>query len=434
MKTKADIFRLIEEEDVEFIRLQFTDIFGNLKNVAVTEIQLEKAHDNYQTFDGSIMYGTMRYGLEDVYLYPDFDTFVILPWRPQCGKVARMLCDVKRGDESPYNMCSRTILKNVIKSAEEKGYTFYIEPECEFFLFHTDENGKPTTLTHEKAGYMDVGPIDLGENARREMVLNLEEMGFEIESSHHESAPAQHEIDFREGEPLQIADSIVTFKYAVRSTAKRFGLHATFMPKPQKDVEGSGMHLNFAVYKDGRNIFNKRDKNVEYTDEAQWFMAGIMKHAKAMCSITNPLVNSYKRLTSGFELSNENKDIRKRQNAILKVRNRVGQDTKIELRFPDPSANPYLALAVCMAAGMDGLENHLELNKESISCENKDTRVGYLPITLREAVRFTKEDEFIRSILGEEFLETYTELKYDEWNEYMEQISDWEIEKYLNRV
>ena len=350
MKTKADIFRLIEEEDVEFIRLQFTDIFGNLKNVAVTANQLEKALDNYQTFDGSIMYGTMRYGLEDVYLYPDFDTFVILPWRPQCGKVARMLCDVKRGDESPYNMCSRTILKNVIKSAEEKGYTFYIEPECEFFLFHTDENGKPTTLTHEKAGYMDVGPIDLGENARREMVLNLEEMGFEIESSHHESAPAQHEIDFREGEPLQIADSIVTFKYAVRSTAKRFGLHATFMPKPQKDVEGSGMHLNFAVYKDGRNIFNKRDKNVEYTDEAQWFMAGIMKHAKAMCSITNPLVNSYKRLTSGFELSNENKDIRKRQNAILKVRNRVGQDTKIELRFPDPSANPYLALAVCMAA------------------------------------------------------------------------------------
>lgn len=432
--TKTEILELVKEEDVEFIRLQFTDVFGNLKNIAVTANQLERALDNKYTFDEGAMFGAARKGEEDVYLYPDVDTFVILPWRPQHGKVARLLCDVYRNDGTEYSMSPRTILKKVIKEAQEKGYTFYIDPECEFFLFHTDENGIPTTLTHEQAGYMDVGPIDLGENARRDMVITLEEMGFEIESSHHESAPAQHEIVFKEAEALQIADSIVTFKSAVRSIAKRFGLHATFMPKPKKNVEGSGMHLNFSVYKNGRNIFNIKQNNSEYTDEAKWFMAGIMKHAKAMCSITNPLVNSYKRLVSGFEISDVKMSVRKSQNALLKIRSRIGEDTKVEVRFPDPSANPYLAIAVCIAAGLEGIESKMELDTKTISFENKDTRVGYLPITLREAVGYTKKSSFIKELLGDEFVSIYSELKYAEWNEYMEEISDWEIEKYLNRV
>ena len=433
MKTKSEILELVEEEDVEFIRLQFTDVFGNLKNIAVTASQLSRALDNKYVFDSSTMFGTARKGEKDLYLYPDLDTFVILPWRPQHGKVARMLCDIYKADGTLYMMSPRTILKKVIKEAEEKGYTFYIDPECEFFLFHTDENGIPTTLTHEQAGYMDVGPIDLGENARRDMVLMLEDMGFEIESSYHENAPAQHEIVFKEAEPLQIADSIVTFKSAVRSIAKRVGLHATFMPKPKKEVEGSGMHLNISVYKDGKNIFNSRNDE-EYTDETKYFMAGIMKYAKAMCSITNPLVNSYKRLVAGFELDNKNASIRKSQNALLKVRKRLGEDTKVEIRFPDPSANPYLAIAICIAAGIEGVENKMALDVKNISFEKKESKVGYLPISLWEAVGYTKKSSFIKNILGEEFVNIYTEMKYSEWNEYMEEISDWEIKKYLNRV
>lgn len=433
MRTKEEILNLVKEEDVEFIRLQFTDMCGNLKNIAITVNQLEHALDNKCVFDGMALYGSKR-GASDMYLYPDLDSFVILPWRPQHGKVARLLCDVydKNGHESALS--SRSILKRVIANARDKGYTFYIDPECEFFLFHTDENGIPTTVTHEQAGYMDVGPVDLGENARRDIVLSLEEMGFEIESSHHECAPAQHEIDFKEAEALQTADSIVTFKSAVRAISKRFGLHATFMPKPKNGVAGSGMHLNLSVYKDGRNIFNNRSNNDEYTDEAKAFMAGIMEHARAMCSITNPLVNSYKRLISGIDLYYDDiiEDIPR--NSLMSVRSREGEDTKVELRFPDPSGNPYLAIAVCIAAGLDGLERGLKLGNASMSCETRETKMAYLPVNLKDAVDCTINDDFIKSVLGDRFTDIYGKLKYQEWNEYMEEVSDWEIEKYLNRV
>lgn len=425
MKTKAEILRLVEQEDIEFVRLQFTDMFGNLKNVAVTAGQLERVLDKKYAFDASSLFGLNRDG-EDFYLSPDLETFVILPWRPQHGKVARMLCDICDNDGNILQMSPRTILKNVILAAEEKGYTFYIDPECEFFLLHTDENGIPTTVTHEQAGFMDVGPLDLGENPRRDMVLALEEMGFNVESSHHETAPGQQEIDFQEAEPMLVADSMMTFKSAVKSIARRFGLHATFMPKPRQGAAGSGMHLNISVYKDGRNLFNSADRK-EVCEEAKWFMGGIMEHAKAMCAVTNPIVNSYKRIMSGFDAPREILWSCKRKNALVKVRARLGEDTKIELRFPDPSANPYLAIALCMAAGMEGLEKHVNPGEMDEVADN-------LPGTLHEAVSCMKEDAFVKAVLGDKFVQIYTEVKEREWNEYMNQITSWELEKYLNRI
>lgn len=426
MRTKAEILDLVEEEDVEFIRLQFTDIFGNLKNVAVTANQLEHVIDKKYAFDGSAIFGLDNSIEEDYYLCPDLSTFVILPWRPQHGKVARFLCDICDGDGNILDMSPRTILKKVIAETEKKGYTFYVDPECEFFLFHTDENGIPTTVSHEQAGYLDVGPLDLGENPRRDMVLALEDMGFEIESSHHEKAPGQQEIDFREAEPMHIADSMVTFKSAVKSIARRFGLHATFMPKPKQGVAGSGLHINISVYKDGRNLFNSANRK-EVREEAKWFMGGIMKHAKAMCAITNPIVNSYKRIVAGFEAPKDILWARKHKNALVRVRTLLHEDTKVELRFPDPSANLYLALAVCIAAGIDGIEKQIDPKEEG-------QVHGSLPGTLREAIGFFRHDAFMASVLGAEFMQTYADAKMQEWDDYMGQVSDWEINKYLNRI
>ena len=260
MKTRSDILRLIEEEDVEFIRLQFTDVFGNLKNIAVTLGQIDRVLGNQFSIEGSALFDELYDPGMNLYLHPVLDSFVILPWRPQQGKVGKFICDVCYRNGELFEMSPRTILKKVLDQAAGEGYAFIVDPECEFFLFHTDDNGTPTTITHEKAGYLDVGPLDLGENARRDMVLTLEQMGFDIESSHHEKGPAQHEIDFTQGEALETADSLMTFKFAIRSIAKRFGLYATFMPKPRTDVTGSGMHLNLSLYKDGKNLFHGEDE------------------------------------------------------------------------------------------------------------------------------------------------------------------------------
>lgn len=434
MKTKEEILRLVEEEDVEFIRLQFTDMFGNLKNIAVTANQLERVLNNKFVIESSAMFAEYYDPKEDIYLYPDMDTFVILPWRPQQGKVARFLCDVYDADGSILKISPRSILEKVLEDAKQKGYTFYVDPECEFFLFHTDENGIPTTVTHEIAGYMDVGPIDMGENPRRDMVLTLEDMGFEIESSHHEGAPGQNEIDFKEGEALTIADSVVTFKSAVRSIAKRFGLHATFMPKPKADMAGSGMHLNISVYKDGRNILNATAPGEELREEASYFIGGVMEHVRSICAITNPLVNSYKRLMSGFDAPKYIGWSCKNDDALIRVRKRLGEDTKIELRFPDPSANPYLAIALCIAAGMDGLEKHIPAGESMQVRSEKGEEFISLPETLREAANCMRQDSWVEEILGKEFVQIYTMAKLQEWNEYMAKISDWEIEKYLSRI
>lgn len=426
MRTKEDILNIIEEEDVEFIRLQFTDVWGNLKNIAITPGQIERVIDNMYAIESSALFdGRYEYDKE-IYLYPDLDTFVILPWRPQHGKVGKMICDVHLEDGTPCPMNPRTILKNVVDKAKEEGYTFMINPECEFFLFHTDDNGNPTAVTHEQAGYLDVGPIDFGENARRDMVLTLEEMGFEIVSSHHQKAPAQHEIDFAQGESLDTADNVTTFKFAVRSIAKRFGLYATFMPKPNNNTDGSGMHLNFSMYKDGVNLFEDYE-GIGLTDYAKYFMGGIMAHARGLCAVTNPTVNSYKRLISGVHAPGQINWKRTCECSFIKLHKNAGE-TKVELRFPDPSANPYLAIAACIAAGMDGIKNKLEPSAEN---ENYSIRE---PRNLIEATWSFKEDAVITEALGKELSEIYCDVKTEEWNGYMSEVSDWEINRYLSKM
>jgi len=438
--TKEDMIRLVEEEDVEFIRLQFTDIFGTLKNVAITASQLEKALNNQCMFDGSSIEGFVRIEESDMYLYPDFNTFEIFPWRPQQGKVARLICDVHRPSGEPFEGDPRYILKKGIKEAADMGYTFYVGPECEFFLFHTDDNGLPTTTTHEKAGYFDLGPLDLGENARRDMVLNLEDMGFVVEASHHEVAPAQHEIDFRYDEALATADNIMTFKLAVRSIAKRHGLHATFMPKPVFGVNGSGMHTNMSLSKDGKNIFADEKNPLGLSEEAYQFIAGILAHMKGMTVITNPIVNSYKRLVPGYEAPVYIAWSATNRSPLIRIPATRGEGTRIELRCPDPTCNPYLTLAVCLAAGLDGIRRKLtppasvDHNIFKMSeAEKKACGIEKLPTDLSEAITELEKDTFIQGVLGEHVTKKYLEAKKAEWAEYRSQVTNWEISSYLYR-
>lgn len=437
--TKEDIINLVADEDVEFIRLQFTDIFGNLKNVAITSSQLEKALNNECMFDGSSIEGFARIEESDMHLYPDFSTLEIFPWRPQQGKVARLICDVYRPNGQPFEGDPRYILKKAIKEAAELGYTFEVGPECEFFLFNTDENAMPTTITHEQAGYFDLGPMDFGENARRDMVLTLEEMGFVIEASHHEVAPAQHEIDFRYDEALATADNIMTFKLAVKTIARRHGLHATFMPKPKYGVNGSGMHINMSLSKDGKNIFADENDKLGLSQEAYYFIGGIMKHMQGMTAITNPLVNSYKRLVPGYEAPVYIAWSATNRSPLIRIPASRGEGTRIELRCPDPSANPYLALAVCLRAGLDGITNKIT-PPPSVDCnifamteeEKKAQGIEEIPGTLIEAVYHMEEDPFIKDVLGEHTYHKYIEAKKAEWYRYRSQVTDWEVNEYLN--
>jgi len=439
--TKQDIMQLVRENDVEFIRLQFTDIFGTLKNVAITKSQIEKALDNQCMFDGSSIEGFVRIEESDMYLYPDLSTFEIFPWRPQQGKVARLICDVYRPDGTPFEGDPRYILKKVLKEAKDMGYTFDVGPECEFFLFHTDNNGMPTTLTHEKGGYFDLGPIDLGENARRDMVLNLEDMEFEIEASHHEVAPAQHEIDFKYKEALHTADNIMTFKLVVKSIAKRHGLHATFMPKPKFGINGSGMHINMSLSKNGKNIFNSPEGELGLSQEAYYFIGGLIKHIKGMTAITNPLVNSYKRLVPGYEAPVYIAWSATNRSPLIRIPASRGEGTRIELRCPDPSGNPYLVLAACLAAGLQGIKDKLvppasvDTNIFDMSdFEKERCQIESLPSNLFHAVKELEEDTFIRSVLGEHISQRYIQAKYAEWNAYTTQVTNWEIEEYLYRI
>ena len=437
--TKDDIFRMVEEEDVEFIRLQFTDIFGTLKNIAITSSQLEKALDNKCMFDGSSVEGFVRIEESDMYLYPDYDTFEIFPWRPQQGKVARLICDVYTPDGKPFEGDPRWILKKTIKEANEMGYRFDVGPECEFFLFHTDDNGLPTTLSHEKAGYFDLGPNDLGENIRRDMVLTLEEMGFEIEASHHEVAPAQHEIDFKYDEALKTADNIQTFKMTVKTIAKRHGLYATFMPKPKFGISGSGMHINMSLAtEEGKNIFADEKGKIGLSDDAYHFIAGIMKHARGMSAITHPLVNSYKRLVPGYEAPVYIAWSAKNRSPLIRIPASRGNGTRVELRNPDPTANPYLVLALCLAAGLDGIKNKIEV-PDSVDCniyemtpgERRAAGIENMPADLKEAVDCLVADEFLCSVLGEHITTKYVEAKMKEWENYTTRVSQWEIDEYL---
>ena len=438
--TKQDILRMVEEEDVEFIRLQFTDMFGNLKNVAVTTSQLDKVLNNQCMFDGSSIEGLARIEESDMYLYPDLDTFAIFPWRPQQGKVARFICDLHRVDGTPFEGDPRYILKQVIKEAEDMGYSFCVGPECEFFLFNLGEDGVPSTKTQEKGGYFDVGPLDSGENARREMVLTLEELGFEVEASHHEGAPAQHEIDFKYEDGLKTADNLVTFKMAVRTIARRHGMHATFMPKPRSGINGSGMHINMSLFQNGNNIFaDPEDKN-GLSKEAYHFIAGLMHHVPSMTAITNPLINSYKRLVPGYEAPVYIAWSAVSRSPLIRIPASHKENTRVELRCPDPASNPYLALAVCLAAGLDGIKNKMlppdsvDKNISLLSEEQKEELgIKSLPASLIEALTEFERSLLMKKVLGERLFQNYITAKKTEWNQYRTQVSQWEIDQYLNR-
>ncbi|MFZ5986204.1 MAG: type I glutamate--ammonia ligase [Bacillota bacterium] len=439
--TKEDILRIVREQDVKFVRLQFTDIFGTLKNVAITVDQLEKALDNKCMFDGSSIEGFVRIEESDMYLRPDPSTFVIFPWRPQTGKVARLICDVYNPDGTPFEGDPRYILKRALKKANDMGYeSFNVGPECEFFLFLTDGEGNPTTVTHDNGGYFDLGPVDLGENARRDMCLALEEMGFEVEASHHEVAPGQHEIDFKYSDALNTADAIVTFKLVVKAIAQRHGLHAAFMPKPIYGINGSGMHINTSLFKDGKNAFYDENGPLQLSQDAYWFIGGLMKHIKAIASITNPLVNSYKRLVPGYEAPVYIAWSARNRSPLIRIPAARGESTRVELRCPDPACNPYLALAAILTAGLDGIENKTQppaSTDKNIFQMNEQERlregIMALPGSLKEAVDETKNSELAKKVLGPHIFEKYIRAKEEEWDNYRTRISQWEIENYLTK-
>lgn len=440
--TKEDILKMADENDVRFIRLQFTDILGTLKNVAITRSQLEKALNNECMFDGSSIEGFVRIEESDMYLRPDYDTFVIFPWRPQQGKVARLICDVYKTDGTQFEGDPRGVLKRVLAEAKEMGYTLNIGPECEFFLFHTDEVGRPTIISHDQAGYFDLGPVDLGEDCRRDICIALEEMGYEIEASHHEVARAQHEIDFKYAEALAAADKIMTFKLVVKSIARRHGLCATFMPKPIAGINGSGMHTNISLSKaDGENAFYDPTDENGLSKEAYSFIAGMLKHIKGMTAITNPLVNSYKRLVPGYEAPCYIAWSAKNRSSLIRIPASRGAGTRVELRCPDPAANPYLELAACIAAGLDGIKNRLtpppSVDQKNIFDMSEEERaklnIESLPGSLREAIDELVKDECICEALGSHVIEKYVENKNAEWDSYRLNVTQWEIDSYLQK-
>ena len=436
--SKEDIIRLVAEEDVQFIRMQFTDIFGQMKNVAITASQIEKAVNNQIMLDGSSIEGFVRIEESDQYLWPDLDTFTILPWRPQYGKVARLICDIHNPDGTSFVGDPRGALERVVKRAEDMSFTFNAGPECEFFLFQTDEDGNPTTHTTDRAGYFDLGPLDHGEGTRREICLTLEQMGFEIEASHHEVAAGQHEIDFKYAPALTAADNIMTLKLAVKTMAQQNGLHATFMPKPVFGTAGSGMHINMSLFQDGKNAFYDEKGDRQLSPLAYQFIAGLLEHVPGFVSITNPLVNSYKRFVPGFEAPCLIAWSAGNRSALIRIPTPRGEATRVELRCPDPSCNPYLALAVCLAAGLDGIQRKLTPPDEitenlfALSDEDKAARgIQRLPADLAEAIEALKRDPVMMDALGPHITGQYIQGKQREWDAYCNQITQWELDRYL---
>lgn len=432
--TKEEIFAIVEEEDVEFIRLQFTDIFGTLKNIAITASQLEDAMENRILFDGSSVKGFAPIEDSDLYLHPDLSTFCIFPWRPQQGKVARFICNIHRTDGSVFEADPRAVLLDAYDKARKLGLNIFIEAECEFFLLNTDDKGEVSLNVKEKASYFDIGPLDMSENIRRDIVLTLEEMGIKIKSSHHEIAKAQHEIDFTDQDALKCADAIQTFRMAVKTLAKRHGLSASFMPKLFENENGSGMHFKISAFDDNRkNIF---EDNAKLSDRAKSTIAGILHHARELSLINNPLVNSYKRLKPNFDApvyvswsSNSNRS------ALLRIPTERNNQIKLELRSPDSATNPYLCIAMLIYSILDGLESSMEL--EDAINENmysgKNYNIKKLPDTLSEAIDEFESSNFVKEKLGIQIFNEYIEAKKIEWNEFNNAITDWEIKKYLER-
>ena len=433
-----DVVRIVRERNVHFIRMQFTDIFGQLKNVTLPASQIENAVNGRIMFDGSSIEGYTRIEESDQYLRPDLDTFAIIPWDQETGVSARMICDVYNPDGTPFSGDPRGVLRRVLKEAADMGYTFNVGPECEFFLFKTDAEGKPTTRTNDEVGYFDQGPLDTAALTRQRICLALEEMGFEIEASHHENAAGQHEIDFKYADALTAADNIMTFKLAVKTLAQKDGLHATFMPKPIFGVAGNGMHINMSLFRDGQNAFYDASDARGLSTVAYQFIAGVLTHVPAICALTNPLVNSYKRLVPGYEAPCYISWSTGNRSALIRVPSPRGDGTRLELRNPDPSCNPYLALAVCLAAGLDGVKRGLtppdEITEniyELSAAERKARRVGSLPDSLKAATDALRNNELICGVLGTHALLQYLIGKEEEWLSYCTRVSSWEVERYI---
>ncbi|KIL73253.1 type I glutamate--ammonia ligase [Bacillus badius] len=439
--SREEISKLVQEENVTFIRLQFTDILGTIKNVEIPSSQLEKALSNKMMFDGSSIEGFVRIEESDMYLYPDLDTFVIFPWTAEKGKVARLICDIYHPDGTPFEGDPRSNLKRILNEMKAMGFTdFNVGPEPEFFLFKLDEKGGVTLELNDSGGYFDLAPTDLGENCRRDIVLELEEMGFEIEASHHEVAPGQHEIDFKYTDAVKACDDIQTFKLAVKTIARKHGLHATFMPKPLYGVNGSGMHCNLSLFRDGENVFYDKEGDLELSDTARQFVAGILKHAPNFTAITNPTVNSYKRLVPGYEAPCYVAWSARNRSPLIRIPASRGLSTRVEVRSVDPSANPYLAMAVQLAAGLDGIKNQLtppaavDQNIYAMSKkEREESNIVDLPPTLAQAIKNFQKDEVMTQALGPHLCEHFIEAKVIEWDLFRTQVHPWEREQYITQ-
>ncbi len=438
---KADeILKTADAEGVHFMRLEFTDIMGVLKNVEIPRSQFEKALDGHIMFDGSSIEGFTRIEESDMLLEPDLDTFRLNPWKkPDGTRVARLICDVKLPDGSPFPGCPRTTLKRQVERAAAMGYSMVAGPEAEFFLFQKDGLGKTLIETHDVGGYFDLTPVDKGEEARRDIVIMLEEMGFEVEAAHHEVAPGQHEIDFRYADAVECADNVSTFRFVVKKVAQDQGLHATFMPKPIFGVNGSGMHTHQSLLtRDGKNAFFDPKAPLELSKVALSYIAGILEHAKAFVAITNPLVNSYKRLVPGFEAPINVAWSEKNRSPLVRVPAKRGMSTRCEVRVPDPACNPYLALAAMLAAGLDGVARKLNpgdpVNKNIFTMSERQKRrlkIRQLPANLSEALDNLEKDDVVKEALGPHIFENYIRAKRQEWADYISHVHPWEQERYL---
>ncbi|MFD1672784.1 type I glutamate--ammonia ligase [Agrilactobacillus yilanensis] len=438
--TADEIRETVVKENVQFLRLMFTDINGIIKNVEVPVDQLEKVLANKIMFDGSSIDGFVRIEESDMLLYPDLSTFLVFPWGSEHGKVARLICDIYNPDGTPFPGDPRSNLQRVLETMKAQGFSdFNIGPEPEFFLFKLDDENKPTLDLNDKGGYFDFAPIDLGENTRRDIVLELEKMGFEVEASHHEVAPGQHEIDFKYADALDAADNIQTFKLVVKTIARQHGLHATFMPKPLEGINGSGMHINMSLFKDDKtNAFFDSHSEDQLSETAYHFLAGLLEHARALTAINNPTVNSYKRLVPGFEAPVYVAWSGRNRSPLIRVPQSRGLSTRLEMRSVDPTANPYLAIASVLNAGLDGLaqgkepvaavdRNIYRMNED----ERKDNKITDLPSTLHNALKSLAKDEVIKGALGPHLYRSFVDSKDLEWSAYRQTVSQWERDQYL---
>jgi glutamine synthetase len=437
-EAKARILECIEREKVKFMRLQFTDILGTIKNVEVPDRQFERALNGDVMFDGSSIEGFVRIEESDMYLRPDLGTFRVFPWTASTGEgVARMICDIYTPDGEPFIGCPRTTLKKVIALAAQRGNQVHAGPEMEFFLFQM-RSGVPSTVTHDAASYFDMSPVDMGEDVRREIVLALEGMGLSVEAAHHEVAPGQHEIDLRHDDVLTTADNISTFRFVVKNVAARHGLHATFMPKPVYGINGSGMHTHLSLMSRHTNVFFDANRPMQLSESCLHFIGGVLRHAKGFCAITNPLVNSYKRLVPGYEAPTNIAWSERNRSPLVRVPASRGQATRIELRMPDPSCNPYLALAVMIRAGLEGIEKRIDpgppINKNIFKMshrERRHLRIDELPGNLSEALDELEKNDLVRETLGEHLFEHFVTAKREEWLDYIKHVSPWEVGRYL---